>query len=103
MKNTMMVIAAVSIALIIGLFLGGKYIAKGELVVAMCVLGDTAIEEEYLSEENLLRLTESTGKVIRSKYPVIASNIQLSNESIGRASKNSRCSQILVALSKGAQ
>ena len=101
MKNTIVIIIFVVTAFIIGLFLGGKYLGEGEVVLAMCVLGDTAIEEGYLSEEELMLLTESTGKAISDDYPFFVSSIQLSNDSISRASENSRCSQILVALSKG--
>ena len=101
MKN-IAIVAIVSIAtLIAGLYLGAKYIGEGEVVIALCVTGDVAVKENYLSEQQLLELYEATGRKLKSDYPILAENMALSDESVSRASEYSNCSQALVALTKG--
>jgi hypothetical protein len=101
MKN-IIITALVSIAtLMAGLYIGASYIGKGEVFVTLCVMGEVAVKENYLSEQQLLSLLESTGKKIKMDYSVLADNISLSDEFVSRASGNSNCSQMLVGLTKG--
>jgi len=87
--------------LISGLYVGARYIGEAEVVVALCVMGDVAIKENYLSKQKLLNLSEKTGRKLKDNYPLLAKNLELSDAAVNRASEHSNCSQILVALTNG--
>ncbi len=75
---------------------------QGKVVATLCVMGDVAVKNGFLDEQEFLRLAESTGQRIRADYPDLASVIAPGDESARRASPDSSCSQILLALTKGA-
>lgn len=64
-------------------------------------MGEVAVKDGFLDEQEYLSLSESTGRKIKADYPVLVDGIALSDEAIKRASPGSNCSQILVALTKG--
>ena len=80
------------------MYVGGKYVGQGEVVATLCVMGDVAVKDGVLSEPQFLALAESTGRKIRADYPQLAGVVALSDESARRASPESSCSQILLAL-----
>jgi hypothetical protein len=102
MKNFIITLVISIATLLAGLYLGAKYIGKGEVITALCVMGDVAVKEKYLSKEQFLSLTEDMGRQLKMKYSLLANNIVLSDDSVERASDSSDCSQILVAFTKGA-
>ena len=100
--KALVITVLISIAtLISGLYLGARYIGEGEVVVALCVMGDVAIKENYLSKRDFLSLSEKTGRKLKDKYPLLAKNLELSDAAVNMASEHSTCSQILVALTNG--
>ncbi len=103
MKNLIITIFVSSATLLLGLYIGAKYIGQGEVIATLCVMGDVSVKEKYLSQKQFLELSESTGRKIKGDYPILAENIALSDAAVNRASKYSDCSQILVALTKGIQ
>ncbi len=103
MKKLIITILVSSATLVLGLYIGAKYIGQGEVIATLCVMGDVSVKDEYLTQQQFLALSESTGRKIKRDYPVLAENIALSDAAVDRASKHSNCSQILVALTKGIQ
>ncbi len=101
MKSIVVNVGVFIITLVFGMLVGWKVLGTGEVVVSLCVLGDVAEKEGYLEREQYLELLQSTGKQIKTNYPILAKSMKLSKKTMGLASEHSNCSQALVAISKG--
>lgn len=101
MKRILVIVMVVVLSLITGAYFGGKYIGKGESILLICVMGEVAVKEGYLTGDKYLSLSEETGKLISERYPIVGKQLVMSDAFINSASKASNCSQILVSLTKG--
>ncbi|PLY12035.1 MAG: hypothetical protein C0631_18160 [Sedimenticola sp.] len=89
--------------LVLGIYLGGKYLGKGDVIASLCVMGEVAVRDGYLSKDQLLELSEKTGHEIKTRYPPLADNITLTDRSIVNDLSDSDCTRILGQLIQGMQ
>jgi len=101
MKKLLLILLGLILGTLLGGYLGTVYFAKGEVILSMCTMGDIATKNSYLTKQQLLSLAEKTGQELTIKYPLVAKHLLLDEASIGKASEQSDCSQLLVSLSKG--
>ncbi len=79
----------VSIAtLILGLYLGWKYIGAGEVAATLTVMKKKAASEGYMSEEKFTQLLEKSGKELQKAYPSVAKAIESTKSSAKIAPEN---------------
>ncbi|MCG8427715.1 MAG: hypothetical protein MI754_10210 [Chromatiales bacterium] len=103
MKATIFTTFLAAICIVIGMYLGGKYLGKGDIVATLCIMGETAIEQNYLNKEQLLELSEKTGLALKRNYPELAETIAAGDRSVVVDMSNSDCTQITGYLIRGTQ
>lgn len=88
-------------SVLFGMYLGGKYLGKGETLAAMCVMGDVALEQGYLSESQLGELSGRTGQAIKKQYPQLAETFSSTDRSIAGDVAHSNCVMVVNNLLAG--
>ena len=103
MKSYISTTFVVAGSVLLGMYLGDKYMGKGETMAALCVMGDVAVEQGYLSDQQLIELSEKTGQEIKSKYPQLAETLGSIDRSIAGDLSHSNCTKVVNYLIKGMQ
>jgi hypothetical protein len=101
MKIILTIIITFCTTFTLGLYVSWKFIGQSEVITTLCTIGDVAVEENILTKDEFLILSESTGRKLSNKYGSFVNNLIWDDEALKQASPDSDCSQIMKAINKG--